>query len=87
MSISSSWDASQRAERGTECGHRKSQVSTHAGGVKRGLTRFEYLHVMIDDHSRLAYAEVLPTLTARCSIEFLGEQMPGLQSAACGSRL
>ena len=53
-------------------GHRKSQVSTHAGGVKRGLTRFEYLHVMIDDHSRLAYAEVLPTLTARCSIEFLG---------------
>jgi hypothetical protein len=32
-------------------GHRKSQISTHAGGVKRSLTRFEYLHVMIDDHS------------------------------------
>jgi len=52
-------------------GHRKSQVSAQIEGVKRGLTRFEYLHVMIDDHSRLAYAEVLPTLTARCAIEFL----------------
>jgi transposase InsO family protein len=26
---------------------------------------------MVDDHTRLAYAEVLPTLTARCAIEFL----------------
>lgn len=26
---------------------------------------------MVDDHSRLAYAEVLPTLTARCAIGFL----------------
>jgi transposase InsO family protein len=52
-------------------GHRKSQISTSVGGVKRGLTRFEYVHVMIDDHSRLAYAEVLPTLRASCAIEFL----------------
>jgi transposase InsO family protein len=52
-------------------GHRKSQVYARVEGVHRGLTRFEYLHVMIDDHSRLAYAEVLPTLTARCAIEFL----------------
>lgn len=52
-------------------GHRRSQVSTRAGGVKRGLTGFEYVHVMIDDHSRLAYAEVLPALTAGCAIEFL----------------
>ena len=52
-------------------GHRKSQVSTSVGGIKRGLTRFEYLHVMIDDHSRLAYAEVLPTLTAACAVAFL----------------
>ena len=27
-------------------GHRRSQVSSHVGGVKRGLTRFEYVHVM-----------------------------------------
>jgi transposase InsO family protein len=52
-------------------GHRKSQISTHAAGVKRGLTRFEYVHVMIDDRSRLVYAEVLPTLKASCAIDFL----------------
>jgi hypothetical protein len=27
--------------------------------------------VVVDDHSRLAYAEVLPTLTARCAVAFL----------------
>jgi transposase InsO family protein len=52
-------------------GHRRSQISTRVDGVKRGLTRFEYVHVMIDDHSRLAYAEVLPTLKASCAIDFL----------------
>jgi transposase InsO family protein len=52
-------------------GHRKSQFGIRVDGVKRQPTRFEYLHVMIDDHSRLAYAEVLPTLTARCAINFL----------------
>jgi len=26
---------------------------------------------MVDDHSRLAYAEVLPSQTARCAIDFL----------------
>ena len=36
-----------------------------------GLTGFEYLHVMIDDYSRLAYAEVLDDLTAACAIGFL----------------
>ena len=52
-------------------GHRKSQFSARSEGVRHGITRFEYVHVMIDDHSRLAYAEVLPALTARCAIEFL----------------
>lgn len=52
-------------------GHRKSQRKTRVDGVQRGLTRFEYVHVMIDDYSRLAYAEVLPTLKASCAIEFL----------------
>jgi transposase InsO family protein len=49
-------------------GHRKSQISSHG---RPNPTRFEYVHVMIDDHSRLAYAEVLPTLRARCAIDFL----------------
>ena len=49
-------------------GHRKSQIKP---GHKRKQTGFEYVHVMVDDHSRLAYAEVLPTLTAGCAIGFL----------------
>jgi transposase InsO family protein len=53
-------------------GHRKSQVERRFGAGKRaGVTRFEYVHVMIDDHTRLAYAEVLPTLTARDAVAFL----------------
>ena len=53
-------------------GHRASQrVYTHAGGKQRRLTRYEFVHVMIDDHTRLAYAEVLPTLTASCAVAFL----------------
>jgi transposase InsO family protein len=50
-------------------GHRNSQFRA---GHQRRMTGFEYVHVMVDDHSRLAYAEVLPTLTARCAIAFLG---------------
>ena len=49
-------------------GHRKSQFRA---GHQRRMTGFEYVHVMVDNHSRLAYAEVLPTLTARCAIGFL----------------
>jgi transposase InsO family protein len=54
-------------------GHRKSQVTPrkHNGRRIERTTGFEYVHVMIDDHSRLAYAEVLPTLKARCAIDFL----------------
>jgi transposase InsO family protein len=52
-------------------GHRKSQYSQRFDGRKRHLTGFEFLHVMIDDHSRLAYAEVLDDLTADCAIAFL----------------
>jgi transposase InsO family protein len=53
-------------------GHRRSQAQRHRfDGVQRQLTRFEYVHVMIDDYSRLAYAEVLPALTASSAIAFL----------------
>ena len=52
-------------------GHRKSQFTRRTGGGPRRHTRFEYVHVMVDDYTRLAYAEVLPTLTARCAIDFL----------------
>lgn len=32
---------------------------------------WEYVHLAIDDHSRVAYVEVLPTKTAKCAIAFL----------------
>jgi transposase InsO family protein len=62
---------SQRGAGHRVVGHRKSQTGVRIDGVKRQLTRFEYVHVMVDDHSRLAYAEVLPSLTAGCAIAFL----------------
>ena len=49
-------------------GHRRSQIKP---GNKPQPTRFEYVHVMVDDYSRLAYAEVLPTLRASCAVAFL----------------
>jgi transposase InsO family protein len=57
-------------------GHRVTGVrsSEHArtiAGRKVNLTGYEYLHVVIDDYSRLAYAEVLNDLTAACATAFL----------------
>ncbi len=40
-------------------------------GAWRKVTGYEFLHVMIDDHSRLAYAEVLDELTADAAVAFL----------------
>jgi transposase len=37
-------------------GHRASQYQRRVAGCKRGHTGYEYVHVMVDDHSRLAYA-------------------------------
>jgi transposase InsO family protein len=52
-------------------GHRKSQWSRRIDGTQRQLTGYEYLHVIIDDYTRLAYAEVLADLTAASAIAFL----------------
>jgi transposase InsO family protein len=52
-------------------GHRKSQFNVRINGRLIRPTGYEYVHVMVDDHSRLAYAEVLETLTAREAIAFL----------------
>jgi transposase InsO family protein len=48
-------------------GHRRSQFR----GRTRKAIGFEYVHVMIDDHSRLAYAEVLDGLDAQAAVGFL----------------
>ena len=52
-------------------GHRQSQVYRRIDGRQRQLTGYEFVHVAVDDHSRLAYAEVLDDLTATCAIAFL----------------
>jgi len=52
-------------------GHRGSQYARRIQGRLTRATGYEYLHVMIDDYSRLAYAEVLDDLTAVCASAFL----------------
>jgi transposase InsO family protein len=52
-------------------GQRASQYARRIEGRKTRLTGFEYVHVMVDDHSRVAYAEVLDGLTAACAAAFL----------------
>jgi transposase InsO family protein len=52
-------------------GDRRSQISTHRDGKAYRPTGFEHVHVMVDDHSRLAYAEVLDALSAKAAIGFL----------------
>jgi len=44
---------------------------TDAAGNLRGTIGWEYVHVAVDDHSRLAYAEVLPDEKAATAIAFL----------------
>ena len=62
-------------------GDRRSQYNRRRHGRVVRATGFEYLHVMIDDHSRLAYAEVLDDLTAACAAAFLRRAL-----AWCASR-
>jgi len=52
-------------------GDRRSQHARRIEGRMKRTTGYEYLHVMIDDRTRLAYAEVLHDLTAACAIAFL----------------
>ena len=40
-------------------------------GSRRGLTGWEFVHVAVDDHSRLAYAEVLDDEQATTAISFM----------------
>jgi transposase InsO family protein len=52
-------------------GSRASQKRTRLQGRLTGVAGWEYVHVMVDDYTRLAYAEVLDDLTASCAIAFL----------------
>ena len=52
-------------------GNRRSQHRPRHNGRKVSVTGFEYVHVAVDDHSRLAYAEVLAGLTGSDAVGFL----------------
>ena len=52
-------------------GSRRLQRSRRLDGVKRGVAGWEFVHVCIDDHSRLAYVEVLGAEDAATAIGFL----------------
>jgi transposase InsO family protein len=46
-------------------------VLTDAAGKRRHSVGYEYVHIAVDDHSRLAYAEVLPDEKATTAAAFL----------------
>jgi transposase InsO family protein len=53
-------------------GHRRNPVKRDAAGVDRGTVGWEYVHIAIDDCTRLAYAEVLADERATTVVAFLG---------------
>jgi transposase InsO family protein len=52
-------------------GSKRGRAKTHRGGKSVSLAGWEFVHVAVDDHSRLAYAEVLGDETAVTAIGFL----------------
>jgi transposase InsO family protein len=52
-------------------GQRSSQAKTRINGRRTGIAGWEYVHVAVDDYSRLAYAEVLLDERASTAAAFL----------------
>jgi transposase InsO family protein len=52
-------------------GDRASQTKTRIAGRRRGVAGWEYVHVAVDDYSRLAYVEVLDDERATTAAGFL----------------
>jgi transposase InsO family protein len=52
-------------------GSRASQAKTRRLGKLRDVRGWEYVHIAVDDYSRLAYAEVLDNETAKTAAGFL----------------
>ena len=57
--------------------HRRAATRTDAAGVRRSTAGWEYVHIAIDDCSRLAYAEVLPDEKAITIVGFLKRTVGG----------
>jgi transposase InsO family protein len=56
-------------------GDRRGQAKTHRGGKAVRLAGWEFVHVAIDDHSRLAYAEVLADEKGLTAVAFLNRAL------------
>ena len=52
-------------------GNRASQAKTRINGRRTGIAGWEYVHVAVDDYSRLAYVEVLADEKASTAAGFL----------------
>jgi transposase InsO family protein len=52
-------------------GNRRGQAQTHRNGKPVRLAGWEFVHIAIDDHSRLAYAEVLANERGETAVDFL----------------
>jgi transposase InsO family protein len=52
-------------------GSRASQAKTRINGRRKGVAGWEYVHIAVDDYSRLAYTEVLDDETAATAAGFL----------------
>ena len=52
-------------------GSKRGQAHTHRDGKSTRLAGWEFVHVAIDDHSRLAYAEVLKDERGQTAVGFL----------------
>jgi transposase InsO family protein len=48
-----------------------NRTFTDRQGLKRRTVGYEYVHIAVDDYSRLAYAEVLPDEKASTAVDFL----------------
>ena len=50
---------------------RYNPTTTKLGGIRRGLVRWEFVHIAIDDATRLAFVEVLEDEKATTAVAFL----------------
>ena len=62
-----------------------SRRSPTATGKRRDTVGWDFVHVAIDDATRLAYAEVLPDEKASTAIAFLGRAVAFYRATASPS--
>ena len=67
-------------------GKRNTEIRRRRGGRRRNVTGWEFVHVAIDDATRLAYAEVLSDEKATTAVGFLRRALASTAATASRSR-